>query len=181
MKQSCCPASLFIYTKTCRKTEIQLEHSSVCSPYSPIVHFSRFLSLTWNKLSLIELFWFFCRPPPPPLTPPMFLGDACSISHHQTGWSGMFWIWNRWWMYNQPVRRHHLICCIFPAFETVVRTTPGQHVCWNFIKRPPTHTHTHTYTHTHVFIFKFHPQQHSNVRISSQALYLQLLRLITER
>lgn len=28
--------------------------------------------------------------------------DACSISHHQTGSSVMFWICNRWWMYNQP-------------------------------------------------------------------------------
>lgn len=61
VKRPCC----VIYTKTCRKTEITLEHSSVCAPYPPIVNFSCLLSSTC-PCHRNKLFWlsFFLSPDP---------------------------------------------------------------------------------------------------------------------
>lgn len=62
VKQPCCPASLFIYTKTCLKTEITLEHFSV----TPLSCISAACWVRPVPVTGINYFgWaFFCRPIP---------------------------------------------------------------------------------------------------------------------
>lgn len=108
---------VFIHTKTCLKLNYLITgwkdiftqplhvccDDSICNLFEQkgsILNYGIFKMLfkfIWpmpatgiNYLWLSFFFFFSCS------------NDACSISHHQTGSSVMFWICNRWWMYNQP-------------------------------------------------------------------------------
>lgn len=176
MKRPCCSASLFIYTKTCRKPEIKLEHA----PYWPIVNFclsSSTCPCHWINYLWLSFFFFFLSPIPP--LPPQ---PCSSVMHAVLAIIKLA----RVWCFEYGTDDE---CIISWCSGRASFTQVGSHLCVSFqpLRRefawltastsrgtswrpphPPPPSPIHTYTPA--FIFKFHPQQHSNVQISSQAL-----------